>query len=306
VCETNGRIDKTYDYTSKSLKGFDATKVVIPFTHDWGLCLASEKNIWDFRLKHVPKLSPIVMSTTAWTVMADLNSPCYRPHQDVVIPPRTCESAKLFEAFENIAYIRPARDRRVLVTSAGSSLGTGRLNRQRLECARKGWSVEETRLRLYPEGPWLKALFDKTMNDGYMGRLNDTIFCVLSAGVTGWSPHLVDAIYAGCIPVIIGHSSHYPFFDILDWGKISVNVETSELSNLENILFSRYTLEDVERLQTNILLVRNAFVYPLDNDDAEQAQKRILDDRGPLFFALHSTRMRMMTQWPTDVLIDHP
>lgn len=83
-------------------------------------------------------------------------------------------------------------------------------------------------------------------------------------------------------------------------------VEVPDLSNLENILLSRYTLKDIERFQANIMLVRDAFVYPLDNVDAEHAQKRMLDDRGPLFFALHSTRMRMMTQWPTEVLIDHP
>ena len=101
------------------------------------------------------------------------------------IPPRTCQSPKLFEAFENIAYVRPARDRRVLVTFSGSSWGTGDLNRQRLQCARDGWSDGETRRRLYPEGPWLRALFDKTMVHDYMGILNDTIFCMQPAGVTG-------------------------------------------------------------------------------------------------------------------------
>ncbi len=108
------------------------------------------------------------------------------------IPPRTCKSAKLYEAFEDIAYVRPARDRRVLVTFAGSSWGTGSLNRQRLECPREGWSVDETRRRLYPEGPWLKVLFDKTMYHDYISILNDTIFCMQPAGIVGQSFLLAD------------------------------------------------------------------------------------------------------------------
>ncbi len=93
---------------------------------------------------------------------------------------------------------------------------------------------------------------------------------------------------------------------MIDWSKISVNIEVSDLSDLENVLLSRYSLEDIERLQANMVLVRDAFVYPLDDMSAEDAQKRMVDDRGPLFFALHSTRMRMMTQWPTEDVIDRP
>lgn len=77
-------------------------------------------------------------------------------------------------------------------------------------------------------------------------------------------------------------------------------MDFSELATLEETLLSRYTLEDMERLQTNIMLVRDAFVYPLDDADPELAQQQMLDDRGPLFYALHSTRMRMLMSWPSD------
>lgn len=129
---------------------------------------------------------------------------------------------------------------------------------------------------------------------------------VLSALLLGWATRLIDSIYAGCIPVLIGHASHFPFFDILDWGKISVRVEPSDLSRLEDILLSRYTLSDIERLQANLMIVRNAFVYPLDDWTPEQAQRHMIDKRGPLFFALHSTRMRMITKWPRDRALNRP
>lgn len=123
---------------------------------------------------------------------------------------------------------------------------------------------------------------------------------------TGWATRLVDSMYAGCIPVLIGQAAHFPFFDMLDWGKISVRVESSELPEIEDLLFSRYSLTDIERLQANIMLVRDALVYPLDDVDDAVVSEIMIDRRGPLFFALHSTRMRMLTQWPVDEVFDRP
>ena len=118
--------------------------------------------------------------------------------------------------------------------------------------------------------------------------------------VLGWTWRIVESIYAGCIPVLIGQKSHYPFFDMIDWGKISISVDPSDLDQLEDILLSRYTLEDIERLQTNVMLVRSAFVYPLDDANEDEVRKIMIDNRGPLWFALHSTKMRMLTTWPTE------
>ena len=124
--------------------------------------------------------------------------------------------------------------------------------------------------------------------------------------VTGWSTRLADSIYAGCIPILIGDSSHYPFFDVIDWSKISARVDINDLSHLEEVLLSRYSLEDIERLQTNVMLVRNAFVYPLDNVTQEDAQRHMLEERGPLFFALQSTKLKLLTQWPVADIYDRP
>jgi hypothetical protein len=98
--------------------------------------------------------------------------------------------------------------------------------------------------------------------------------------------------------VFFGHTTHFPFFDILDWSKLSVTIELHELSHMEDILFSRYSLEDIEQLQRNILAVRHTLVYPLDDIDTATVQRQLLDERGPLFFALQSTRMKLMTKWP--------
>ncbi|KAF8307239.1 hypothetical protein DL93DRAFT_2177708 [Clavulina sp. PMI_390] len=313
---SDGRIDHTYQWVRQNVEQFDESKVIIPFTHDWGQCLAFDWNVWRMRDKMGLTVHPLVKSTTAWSVMGDLNSPCYRPHQDVVVSPRTCLSTKLLNIFSSISSVKPARERHVLATFKGTLWGTGRLNRQQLMCNRAGWNSGERSSRrlngLEEEGPDLVTLWDNTGEYDYMGILNNTIFCPQPAGTTGWSTRLVDSIFAGCIPVLIGHATHPPFFDMLDWSKFSVRVETWELAQLEDILLSRYFIDDIERLQMNLMLVRDAFVYPLDDMTEEAAQKIILGSqednarRGPLFWALHSTRMKMLTMWPLDDAYDRP
>jgi len=133
----------------------------------------------------------------------------------------------------------------------------------------------------------------------YMPLLNNSIFCPQPAGTTGWASRLIDSMYAGCIPLFIGHAAHQPFFDVIDWSKISAQIEPHELAYMEEVLLSRYSLKDIEQLQTNILAIRHAIVYPLDDLDTATAQQKLLDERGPLFFALQSTQMKLMTKWPS-------
>lgn len=117
---------------------------------------------------------------------------------------------------------------------------------------------------------------------------------------------MLEGFYAGCIPVLVGHETEHPFYDILDWGKFSVQIEPGDLPNLEEILLSRYTIEEVERMQANLMLVRSAFMYPLDGVSDDDLRDQMIDKRGPLFFALHSTGMRLAQQYPTNDIYDRP
>lgn len=100
-------LERTWEFSRDTLDGFDASKVIIPFTHDFGQCLAFEwcvfrlvflcrwawcssrnlvgyRDVWHMRERQGLRVHPFVRSTTAWSVMGDLNSACYRPHQDVM------------------------------------------------------------------------------------------------------------------------------------------------------------------------------------------------------------------------------
>lgn len=98
---------------------------------------------------------------------------------------------------------------------------------------------------------------------------------------------------SGCIPVLLGDQTHEPFWDIIDWSKISVQVNDYEVERLEHILLS-YTWEEIEEMQANLMLIRQAFLYPNEGDMEDN-----LKEHGPFFFAMHSAGLLKRTAFPT-------
>ncbi|WVQ79577.1 hypothetical protein IAT38_001677 [Cryptococcus sp. DSM 104549] len=258
--------------------------VALVLTHDWGICVAFAWEIWSARDNH--RLYPdwILNNILVWSVMGDYDSPCYRPHQDVVVPARTCRSVTLRETFPTVESIRPMRERKRLMTWSGTYWGTGKSDRLRLTCNRGGAGVKEM-----VKGGGAQSNFGSW---DYMNDLGDAMFCPQPRGIAGWSPRTNDAIYAGCIPVLIAEGSHYPFSTFLDWSKFSVRIAPTELDRIEEIL-SAIPLAKVEEMQANLVSVREAFLYSTDEKPEEE-----LERRGPMFFALHEAGMRLRTRYP--------
>lgn len=92
--------------------------------------------------------------------------------------------------------------------------------------------------------------------------------------------------------------SHYPYADIIDWSKISIRISPTDLDHIEDILRA-IPMEQVEQMQTNLLAIREAFLYASDESPEDE-----LTRKGPLFFALQSARIRLSTAYPTDILTD--
>lgn len=91
-------------------------------------------------------------------------------------------------------------------------------------------------------------------------ELRKSKFCLCPSGYEVASPRVVEAIYAGCVPVLI--SDHYvpPFSDVLNWKSFSVEVLVSDLSNLKNILMSISTSQYI-RKQWRLAQVRKHFEF---------------------------------------------
>lgn len=175
-----------WHYASKTIKGIDdQTKPVsLVMTHDWGICLAFEWEIWSSRPSTKLYPDPLLKNTLVFSVMGDWDSNCYRPAQDVVVPARTCLSKKLVATFPNVEHIMPSSERPRLITWSGTFWGTGKNERLRLTCHRGGVADEEL---LPGQGPQSK--FPRAWDD-YMIELNTARFCPQPRGVAGESPRV--------------------------------------------------------------------------------------------------------------------
>lgn len=92
----------------------------------------------------------------------------------------------------------------------------------------------------------------------YYGMMRKSKFCLCPSGYEVASPRVVEAIYTGCVPVLI--SDHYvpPFGDVLNWKSFSVEVSVKDIPNLKNILTSISTRQYL-RKQRRVVQVRRHF-----------------------------------------------
>ncbi|KAK9723952.1 hypothetical protein RND81_05G036700 [Saponaria officinalis] len=92
----------------------------------------------------------------------------------------------------------------------------------------------------------------------YYDMLRNSMFCICPSGYEVASPRVVEAIYTGCIPVLI--SDHYvpPFSDVLNWKSFSIHVSVNDIPNLKNILISISTRQYL-KMYRRILKVRKHF-----------------------------------------------
>lgn len=156
--------------------------MIVPFTFDWGVCNTVLHSL--YRVRDWSSPPQVLARISSWQPMGDLNSPCYRIDQDIVIPARTCLHDLLRTTYGDMRKVKPSRQRSILVSFKGSLNGAGSSVRQKITCERpyrgiKGKLSGADGLDRY----W------NAMKPGadYLETIGDTVFCPLPRGTTGKS-----------------------------------------------------------------------------------------------------------------------
>ncbi|EGD77974.1 hypothetical protein PTSG_09607 [Salpingoeca rosetta] len=163
---------------------------------------------------------------------------CYRPGKDVVIPPSTWIGNATF------ACSRPITDRKHFAFFAGAASSL----------------IREYIINELGNEDWLFIPHD-LQHEEYMCEMGNAVFCLAPRGRAAWSPRLVEALEAGCIPVIIADMNHEPFHDVLDYSTFTVQVHEDKLETLGEQLHS-ISSGQVARLHANGQRARAHFRYP--------------------------------------------
>ncbi|KAK3032869.1 hypothetical protein RJ639_037046 [Escallonia herrerae] len=73
-------------------------------------------------------------------------------------------------------------------------------------------------------------------NVSYYDMMRSSKYCICPSGYEVASPRMVEALYVGCVPVLI--KDHYvaPFSDVLNWESFSVNIQVKDIPSLKKIL----------------------------------------------------------------------
>ncbi|GER45415.1 exostosin family protein [Striga asiatica] len=95
-------------------------------------------------------------------------------------------------------------------------------------------------------------------NVSYSAMMRKSKYCICPSGYEVASPRMVEALYTGCVPVIV--KDHYvaPFSDVLRWKSFSVEIAVGEISNLKGILNGISSRQYI-RMQRRGVAVRRHF-----------------------------------------------
>ncbi|KAE8731080.1 putative glycosyltransferase [Hibiscus syriacus] len=94
----------------------------------------------------------------------------------------------------------------------------------------------------------------------YHEMMRSSKYCIYPSGYEVASPRIVEALYNGCIPVLISKSYVLPFRDVLRWKAFSVVVSVDDIPRLKEMLTNISSRQHI-RLQRRVLQVRRHFEF---------------------------------------------
>ncbi|CAK9137884.1 unnamed protein product [Ilex paraguariensis] len=102
----------------------------------------------------------------------------------------------------------------------------------------------------------------------YSEALLGSKYCIHAKGFEVNTARIGDALYYGCVPVILADYYDLPYADILNWESFSLVVSTVDIPLLKKIV-EEISFDQYLRLQSNVLKVQKHFQwhhFPVDFD----------------------------------------
>ncbi|XP_049932339.1 probable glycosyltransferase At5g03795 isoform X2 [Nymphaea colorata] len=112
------------------------------------------------------------------------------------------------------------------------------------------------------------AVHSGRISSSYADALLQSKFCLHVKGFEVNTARIADAIFHGCVPLLISNHYDLPFADILEWRSFSMIVTTLDIPLLKEVLHE-VSPDEYERLQRNVCRVRKHFQWhaePVDYD----------------------------------------
>ncbi|GKF84318.1 probable glycosyltransferase [Tanacetum coccineum] len=113
------------------------------------------------------------------------------------------------------------------------------------------------------------SVHQKRLNTPYSESLLGSKFCLHAKGFEVNTARIGDAIYYGCVPVVLADYYDLPFADILNWSSFAVVVSTGDIAFLKTILKKSVESSEYMKLQKNVIKVQKHFQWhkkPVDFD----------------------------------------
>ncbi|KAB2098203.1 hypothetical protein ES319_A01G223500v1 [Gossypium barbadense] len=164
----------------------------------------------------------------------------FNPMKDVSIPEINIRGNKL-EGL-NTGGLPPSK-RSILAFFAGGNHGPIR------PILFKHWKRKDQDIQVYEYLP--KGL-------SYIDLMRKSKYCLCPSGYEVASPRVVEALYNGCVPVLISKDYVPPFSDVLDWKTFSVTVPIEEIWELKKRLMG-IPERQYKRMQKRVVQVKRHF-----------------------------------------------
>ncbi|KZV29473.1 putative glycosyltransferase [Dorcoceras hygrometricum] len=92
----------------------------------------------------------------------------------------------------------------------------------------------------------------------YLAMMRQSRYCICPSGYEVASPRMVEALYTGCVPVLIKDGYVPPFSDVLNWKAFSVEISVADIPSLKQILSGISTRQYI-RMQKRGVQARRHF-----------------------------------------------